>query len=106
MERDEWWEAKRKHSCLPTRRRPEMAVLAVVRAVRRRLPDTIALMTDYNQALTVTKAIRRGQAQDGKGLYWIEEPTRHDDYAGCARIAGDVIVKMLVICAFLRRVTA
>ena len=62
--------------------------LAVVRAVRRRLPDTVALMADYNQALTVTEAIRRGQALDGEGLYWIEEPTRHDDYAGCARIAA------------------
>jgi mandelate racemase len=62
--------------------------LAVVRAVRRRLPDTIALMTDYNRALTVAEAIRRGQALDGEGLYWIEEPTRHDDYAGCARIAA------------------
>lgn len=62
--------------------------LAVVRAVRRQLPDTVALMTDYNQALTVTEAIRRGQALDGEGVYWIEEPTRHDDYAGCARIAA------------------
>jgi mandelate racemase len=62
--------------------------LAVVRAVRRRLPDTVALMADYNQALTVTEAIRRGQQLDGEGLYWIEEPTRHDDYAGCARIAA------------------
>jgi len=50
--------------------------LAVVRAVRRRLPDNVALMVDYNQAL------------DGEGLFWIEEPTRHDDYAGCARIAA------------------
>jgi mandelate racemase len=62
--------------------------LAVVRAVRRRLPDSIALMVDYNQALTVTEAIRRGQVLDGEGLYWIEEPTRHDDYAGHARIAA------------------
>jgi mandelate racemase len=67
--------------------------LAAVRAVRRRLPDTVALMTDYNQALTVTEAIRRGQALDGEGVYWIEEPIRHDDYAGCdyagcARIAA------------------
>ena len=23
-----------------------------------------------------------------RALYWIEEPTRHDDYAGCARIAA------------------
>lgn len=62
--------------------------LAVVRAVRRRLPDTVALMADYNQALTVTEAIRRGQALDHEGLYWIEEPIRHDDYAGCARVAA------------------
>ncbi len=62
--------------------------LAVVRAVRRRLPDSVALMADYNQALTVTEAIRRGQALDGEGLSWIEEPIRHDDYAGCARIAA------------------
>ena len=62
--------------------------LAVVRAVRRRLPDTVALMADYNQALTVTEAIRRGQGLDNEGLYWIEEPTRHDDYAGCARVAA------------------
>jgi mandelate racemase len=62
--------------------------LAAVRAVRRRLPDSVALMVDYNQALTVTEAIRRGQVLDGEGLYWIEEPIRHDDYAGCARIAA------------------
>jgi len=62
--------------------------LAVVRAVRRRLPETVAVMADYNQALTVTEAIRRGQALDDEGLYWIEEPTRHDDYTGCARVAA------------------
>jgi mandelate racemase len=61
--------------------------LAAVRAVRRRLPDDVALMADYNQALSVTEAIARGRALDGEGVYWIEEPTRHDDYAGCARIA-------------------
>ena len=25
---------------------------------------------------------------DGEGLAWIEEPVRHDDYAGCAHIAA------------------
>ena len=45
------------------------------------------LMVDYNQALTVEEAIRRGRALDGEGVYWIEEPMRHDDYAGCAAIA-------------------
>jgi mandelate racemase len=70
--------------------------LAVVRAVRHRLPDTVALMTDYNQALTVTEAIRRGQALDDEGVYWIEEPTRHDDYAGCARIAAALKTPMQI----------
>jgi mandelate racemase len=61
--------------------------LAAVRAVRRRLPDEIALMVDYNQALSVADAIARGRALDGEGIYWIEEPIRHDDYTGCAAIA-------------------
>jgi mandelate racemase len=61
--------------------------LAAVRAVRKALPDDIALMADFNQALSAAEAIRRGCALDGEGLYWIEEPVRHDDYAGCAALA-------------------
>src|SRR5579859_1169855 len=64
--------------------------LAVVRAVRHRVLDTVALMADYNQALSVTEAIRRGKLLDGEGLYWIEEPIRHDDHTGCARIATEL----------------
>ncbi len=63
------------------------ADLAAIRAVRSRLPAGVALMVDYNQALTVQEAIRRGRALDGEGLYWIEEPIRHDDFTGCAEIA-------------------
>ncbi len=61
--------------------------LAVVRAVRKAVGDQVTLMCDYNQALTVTEAIRRGEMLDDEGLTWIEEPIRHDDYAGYARIA-------------------
>ncbi|MBI1966302.1 MAG: mandelate racemase [Betaproteobacteria bacterium] len=64
--------------------------LAVTRAVRKRLRDDIALMVDFNQALGVDEAVRRGRALDGEGIYWIEEPVRHDDYTGCARIAREV----------------
>jgi mandelate racemase len=64
--------------------------LAAVRAVKRRLGDGVALMADFNQRLTVNEAIRRGRALDGEGLYWIEEPVRHDDYEGYARIAAEV----------------
>jgi len=38
----------------------------------------------------VAEAIRRGCALDGEGVYWIEEPIRHDDYRGCAQIAREV----------------
>lgn len=61
--------------------------LAAVRAVRARVPRDIHVMVDYNQALTVDEAIRRGHALDGEGVYWIEEPIRHDDHAGCATVA-------------------
>jgi mandelate racemase len=64
--------------------------LAAVRAVRQRLPADVAVMVDYNQALNVPEAIRRGQALDDEGVYWIEEPIRHDDYSGCAEIAARV----------------
>jgi mandelate racemase len=61
--------------------------LAAVRAVRKRVPDEIAIMADYNQALPVDEALHRGRALDAEGFAWIEEPIRHDDYAGCAAIA-------------------
>jgi mandelate racemase len=66
------------------------ADLAAVRAVRKRLPAGVALPVDYNQALSVEEAIRRGRALDGEGVYWIEEPIRHDDYRGCARVAREL----------------
>lgn len=62
--------------------------LAAVRAVRRRLPDDVALMVDFNQALGLADALERGRALDGEGVYWIEEPIRHDDYDGYARLTA------------------
>jgi mandelate racemase len=60
--------------------------LAVIRAVREAVSDDTLLMADYNQALTVPEAIRRTHVLDEEGLYWIEEPTLADDFAGHARI--------------------
>jgi mandelate racemase len=45
-------------------------------------------MVDYNQSLSVDEALARVPALDEKGLTWIEEPTRADDYRGHARIAA------------------
>jgi mandelate racemase len=63
------------------------ADLAAVRAVRERLDDSVLLMSDFNQSLTVNEALARGRALEDEGLYWIEEPVRHDDFDGCARIS-------------------
>lgn len=61
--------------------------LAVTRAVRQRLPASVHLMTDHNQALSPDDAIERGRALQDEGVYWLEEPTRHDDIAANAAIA-------------------
>ena len=64
--------------------------LAAVRVVKACLPKGVELMVDYNQALSVDEALRRGRALDGEGLAWIEEPIRHDDYRGAARLAQEL----------------
>jgi len=66
------------------------ADLAALRAVKKRLPESAALMADFNQALSLEEALRRGRAMDGEGLAWIEEPIRHDDYRGCAELAREL----------------
>jgi mandelate racemase len=64
--------------------------LAVTRAVRRRLPDAVELMVDYNQALSVAEALARGRALQTEGVAWLEEPIRHDDLRGNAEIAREL----------------
>ena len=63
--------------------------LAAVRAVKKAIGEDITLMCDFNQALTVNEAIRRGRLLDDEGgLHWIEEPTRANDFRGNSRIAA------------------
>lgn len=61
--------------------------LATIRAVRTAIGTDARLMVDYNQSLSVEDAIERTRVLDEEGLYWIEEPTRADDFEGHARIA-------------------
>jgi mandelate racemase len=56
--------------------------------VRRAIGERAKLMVDYNQSLSPTEAIDRVRVLDDEGLYWIEEPTLADDFAGHARIAA------------------
>ncbi|MGH3248494.1 MAG: enolase C-terminal domain-like protein [Trebonia sp.] len=67
--------------------RPLAGDLDVIRALRAVVGQDARLMVDYNQSLTVSEAIERARALDHEGLYWIEEPTRAEDFAGHARIA-------------------
>ena len=64
--------------------------LAAARSVKKRVGDKVSVMSDFNQRLTVNDAILRGRLLDDEGLYWIEEPVRHDDYAGYARICAEL----------------
>jgi mandelate racemase len=69
--------------------------IAAVRAVKKRIGDA-TLMSDYNQALTLNDALERGRALDGEGLYWLEEPIRHDDYAGNATLRRELKVPIQI----------
>jgi mandelate racemase len=66
------------------------ADIAAVHAVRKRIGDDVALMVDYNQALSLDAALERGYALDQENICWLEEPIRHDDYAGAARLAREL----------------
>jgi mandelate racemase len=64
--------------------------LAALNAVRKRVGPDVAVMVDYNQALGRAEALARGRALDREGVYWLEEPIRHDDYQGCATLAREL----------------
>ena len=70
--------------------------IAAVHAVRKRIGDDAHLMIDYNQVLSVADALKRGRALDAENIYWLEEPIRHDDYAGAARLARELKVPIQI----------
>jgi mandelate racemase len=64
--------------------------LAAFQAVRRRVGDGVRIMVDYNQLLSTAEALHRGRMLDAEDVYWLEEPIRHDDYAGNARLTREL----------------
>ena len=72
--------------------RPTAAAdIEALRAVKKTIGPGVTLMVDFNQALTVAEAVRRGRMIDDEGgVLWIEEPVRADDFAGCAKVAREV----------------
>ena len=73
------------------------ADIEALRAVKKTIGPQVTLMVDFNQALTVAEAIRRGRMIDEEGgVLWIEEPVRADDFAGCAKVAREVATPIQV----------
>ncbi len=64
--------------------------LAALHAVRKRIGGEVAVMVDYNQALSLVQARERGRALDDERVYGLEEPIRHDDYAGNATLVREL----------------
>src|ERR1039457_2068578 len=62
----------------------------------RRIGGYVHLMIDYSQVLSVDDALARGRALDAENIYWLEEPIRHDDYAGAARLARELKVPLQI----------
>lgn len=65
--------------------------VARVRAVREAIGPHIALMTDSNQQLTVSRAIRLGRMLEEFDLAWFEEPLPYQNHAGEAEVAAALV---------------
>ena len=59
-----------------------------VRVVREAIGPDIKLMCDINQRWRPEQAIDIGSRVADVGLFWLEDVTAHDDYAGLARVTA------------------
>lgn len=62
-----------------------------VRVVREAVGPDVDLMCDVNQLWSVNHAVEVGRRLEPYHLFWLEDPTAHDDYAGLARIADALV---------------
>jgi len=58
-----------------------------VRVMRESIGPDVDLMCDINQLWSVNQAIEVGRRIEDYHLFWLEDPTSHDDFPGLARIA-------------------
>jgi L-alanine-DL-glutamate epimerase-like enolase superfamily enzyme len=59
-----------------------------IRLIREAVGPDIDLMCDINQRWNVNQAIQIGRQIEEYNLFWLEDATAHDDYAGLGRIAA------------------
>jgi mandelate racemase len=65
--------------------------LKALQQVKKAIGPSVTVMVDFNQALSVAEALKRGRMIDEEGgVCWIEEPVRADDFAGNARLAREI----------------
>ncbi len=64
--------------------------LAAIAAVRESVGDSVKLMCDFNQGLSLGDALTRCHALDDHGLYWFEEPITYDNIPGYAQLAREL----------------
>jgi L-alanine-DL-glutamate epimerase-like enolase superfamily enzyme len=57
-----------------------------IESVRAEVGPDIAIMVDANQVLTVSEALRRGEAYQELGVTWFEEPLRAGDFGGYSEL--------------------
>ena len=70
--------------------------ISALKAVRRVVGDAVAVMVDYNQALTTAEAIARGRQLENEGIYWLEEPIPHEDFDAHSTIAKELRVPVQI----------
>jgi mandelate racemase len=64
--------------------------LAAIREVREGAGESIKLMVDFNQGLSLGDALLRCHALDDQSLYWFEEPIAYDNLSGYAQLTREL----------------
>jgi L-alanine-DL-glutamate epimerase-like enolase superfamily enzyme len=87
--KDKGWREMKTQMALPGETTPAIEVERMVK-IREAIGPDIKLMCDINQRWRPEQAIDIGRRVEdaGVGLFWLEDVTTHDDYAGLARVTA------------------
>ena len=64
--------------------------MAAIREVREGAGESVKLMVDFNQGLSLGDALLRCHALDDQSLYWFEEPIAYDNLSGHAQLSREL----------------